>query len=146
LPEDTIAVRDGRPFHVDCRKPRTLTAEERALILLYCRTHALAQCLACLHNAHLGELTSDPLGAGPYLCPECFRDLTELVRAHLYDCALLPAEVRRRAEAFREASVNLVKQNHQLRDKADVLLRAAEVALEESRGALRRSLKDRRAD
>jgi hypothetical protein len=56
-------------------------------------------------------------------------DLTDSIRVHLYGCAMLPVEVRRRAQAAREAARSLVKQSGQLSDRADVLLREAEAAL-----------------
>jgi len=53
---------------------------------------------------------------------------------------MLPAEVRRRAVAARAAARDLVKRSQQLHDNADVLMREAEVALDERRKALRGSL------
>jgi len=40
-------------------------------------------------------------------------DLTDSIRAHLYGCAMLPVDVRRRAQAAREAARGLVKQSAQ---------------------------------
>jgi len=53
---------------------------------------------------------------------------------------MLPAPVRRRAQAAREAAGTLVKQNHQLSDAADVLLREAEAALHALRAAMRQAV------
>src|SRR2546428_3641548 len=50
------------------------------------------------------ELAADPLGGRTNICPRCRKDLTENVRTHLYGCAKLPAEVRLRAQALREAA------------------------------------------
>jgi len=57
---------------------------------------------------------------------------------------MLPAEVRRRAQALREAAQLLVKESRQLRDQADVLIQEAEAALEQNRRALLQSLKTTR--
>jgi hypothetical protein len=65
--------------------------------------------------------------------------LTDSIRAHLYGCAMLPAEVRRRAQVAREAARSLVKQSQQLRDAADVAIREAEAALHALRETLRQS-------
>jgi hypothetical protein len=53
---------------------------------------------------------------------------------------MLPAEVRRKAVAARAAARELVKRSQQLCNNADVLMREAEVALDECRKALRLSL------
>ena len=52
---------------------------------------------------------------------------------------MLPAEVRRRAPAAREAARSLVKQSGQLNDRADVLLREAEAALYALRDTMRQA-------
>jgi len=57
---------------------------------------------------------------------------------------VLPAEVRQRAQARREAARLLVKESRQLRDKADVLFREAEAVVEERRRALWAALKTSR--
>jgi hypothetical protein len=58
---------------------------------------------------------------------------------HLYGCSMLPAEVRRRAQAAREAARSLVKQSGQLNDRVDVLLREAEAALYALRDTMRQA-------
>ena len=70
--------------------------------------------------------------------PEVPERLTDGIRAHLYSCTMLPAAVRRRAQETRAAAQRLVKQSNQLYDRADVLLREAEVL----RGALKLSAPD----
>ena len=87
------------------------------------------------------ELAVDLLRGRTHLCPSCRRDLAETVRGHLYECAMLPAEVRHRARSLRDAAQHLVKQSRQLRDKADLLIREAEVAVDASRRALWHALK-----
>src|SRR5262249_44352056 len=82
--------------------------------------------------------TRDSVGIRSYECPFCHTDLTASIRTHLYACALLPAEVRRRAQEARDAARHLVKQSQQLQDSADVLIREAEAALHALRATLRR--------
>src|SRR5215475_3610713 len=95
---DTILVRNGCPTHLDCRRPRMLTPDERAVLFSYCLGHAVAECLTCACRFHLGQLTADPLNGRSCVCPQCCRDLTETVRAHVYLCAILPAEIRAKME------------------------------------------------
>jgi len=61
------------------------------------------------------------------------------MRAHLDGCAMLRAEVRRRAQAAREAARTLLKCSRQLSDAADVLLREAEAALYALRDTMRQA-------
>ena len=140
-PRDTILVRNRHLVHLDCTRPRMLSADERAVLLSFCVDHTVAQCLACASSFHLGELSADSLAGRSYLCPQCRRDLTENVRAHLYGCRVMPVIVRSRAVALREAAWNLVKQSQQLHDTADVLMHEAEVLLDKTQRALRRSLR-----
>jgi hypothetical protein len=55
--------------------------------------------------------------------------LAASVREHLYACAVLPDEIRRRAEDARRTARRLIKDNRQLADGADVLMREAEAAI-----------------
>ena len=143
-PEDTIVFGHGRLGHLDCRRPRVLSAEERAVLFLYCKNHPVVECARCSGKFHLRDVVSlDQFGIRSYECPWCHIDLTDSIRAHLYGCAMLPAEVRRRAAAAREAARHLVKQSQQLRDNAEVLMREAEVLLQVNQWALRRSLRGR---
>jgi hypothetical protein len=126
--------------HLDCRRPRVLSADERALLFTYCRNHHVADCVRCAEKFHLREVASrDSVGILTQGCPWCHTDLTDSIRAHLYGCAILPAEVRRRAQVARETARGLVKQSHQLRDAADVAIREAEAALHALRETLRQS-------
>jgi hypothetical protein len=43
-PEDTIVFGYGLLGHLDCRRPRVLSAEERTLLFIYCRDHQVAEC------------------------------------------------------------------------------------------------------
>jgi hypothetical protein len=53
----------------------------------------------------LREVASfDWFGGRSHVCPWCHTDLTDSIRAHLYGRAMLPAEIRRRAQAAREAA------------------------------------------
>jgi hypothetical protein len=54
-----------------------------------------------------------------------------------------PTEVRRRAQAVREAAKNLVKQAQQLHGLADVLIREAEAALFARQRSLREEMSKR---
>jgi hypothetical protein len=140
---DIVESANGRLSHVDCTRLRTLTADERALLFLYCSEHAVAECLACGLSFRFTELAADPLGSRTNMCPRCRKDLTENLRAHVYGCPLLPAAVRQKAQAVREAARHLVKQSRELVDKADVLIREAEAALLAAQRSLRVAMKDR---
>ena len=142
---DVIESSDGRLSHVDCKRPHTLTAEERALLFVYCSGHAAAYCLGCDLRFRLAELAADALGGRTNLCPRCRKDLTATARAHLLSCAIAPSEVRLKAQAVREAAQLLVKQSQQARDRSDVLVREAEAALFERQRALRETMSRRAA-
>jgi len=142
---DVIESSDGRLSHIDCARPRMLTAEERALLFVYCSGHASAYCLDCDLRFRMTELAADALGNRTNLCPRCRKDLTQSARGHVYICAMLPAEVRLKAQAVREAAQNLVKESQQLRDRCDVLIREAEAALFERQRALREVMARRTA-
>jgi len=143
---DVIELADGRLSHVDCTRRGALTAEERALVFLYCADHVVAHCGPCNKTYRFTELASDLLGTGgTNLCPHCRRDLTESVRTHLFRCTMLPAEVRLRAQQVREAAQHLVKESQQLRDRSDVLIREAEAALFQTRRDLREAMSRRTA-
>jgi hypothetical protein len=139
-PEDTIVFGHGLLGHLDCRRPYVLGAEERALLFTYCQDHHVAECVRCAGKFHLREVASrDSFGILTHGCPWCHRDLTDSIRAHLYGCTMLPVEVRRRAQAARDAARSLVKQTHQLSDRADVLMREAEAAIYALRNTLRQA-------
>ena len=142
---DIIESSDGCVSHVDCRRPQTLTAEERALLFVYCFNHAVARCFACDVSLRFMELGADPLGGRSNLCPRCRRDLTENVRSHLYRCTTLPSEVRLAAQAVRETAQHLLKQSHHAMDRSDVLIQQAEVSLFESQKRLRAAMARRLA-
>jgi hypothetical protein len=137
--EDTVVFGHGHLSHLDCRYPRALNPEERAILYLYCRDHAVAECVACARRFRPIELSATATDAHPRRCPSCGEDLIGNIRRHLYDCTLLPAEVRRRAHAARDAARELVKQSHRLREAADVLVHEADAALAALRDAMRRS-------
>jgi hypothetical protein len=139
-PEDTIVFRFGILGHLDCRRPHVLSAEERTLILVYCRDHQVADCGRCTRRFHLREVASvDSFGVRSHRCPRCHSDLTDSLRAHLYGCAMLPVEVRLAAQAAREAARNLVKQSHHVCDATDVAVREAEATLYALRETMRQS-------
>lgn len=127
--EDTVVFARDRITHFYCRWPRVLSSEERALLFLFCWDHAVAECPTCAKGYRQTELASDLFSGREQQCPQCRAELIDSVRAHLYNCAMLPAEVRRQAQVARETSRALVKRGRQLADRADVLMREAEAAL-----------------
>ncbi len=139
-PDDSVVVApDGRLSHLDCREPRALTREERLALICYCADHVVAECPRCRRVFREIDLVADYRRGGTHLCPGCHADLTESVRLHLVDCALLPEGIRQRARAAREAARSLVKQSWQLRDRADVLMREVEATIAALRETWRRS-------
>lgn len=74
-----------------------------------------------------------------YLCPRCSADLTESLRGHLHTCPQLLPIVRKRAQDARDAARKLVKENHQSRDRADVLRLEAKAASAALREAMRQN-------
>ena len=65
--------------------------------------------------------------------------LTESIRRHLYGRAMLPAEVRQQAQRVRDAARQLVKESHQLSDRAEVLAREADGAVAALRETMQRT-------
>src|SRR5262245_19460919 len=141
---DIIESFNGHLSHVDCKRPKVLIPEERKLIFVYCSGHVVARCPICDVSYRYNELAAVILDAGrTNLCPRCRRDLTEDVRSHLLRCAMLPEQVRSRALALRAAAQHLVKQSQQTRDRSDVQILEAEVALFEAQRALRAAMSRR---
>ena len=139
-PEDTIVYGFGVLGHLDCRRPRVLSADERTLPFIYCRDHPVAQCVRCTVNFYLREIASlDQFSIRSHECPWCYADMTDSIRTHVYGCALVPAKVRRRAQAARDAARSLVKRSLELCDAADVAIREAEAAVYALRQAIRES-------
>jgi hypothetical protein len=137
-PEDTIVYGCGVLGHLDCRRPRVLSAEERTILVMYCRDH-LTECTRCTRRFDLRDVASrDLFGVLSHECPWCHTDLTDSIRAHLYGCAMLPANVGSRAVAAREAARSLVKRSFELRDTADVAMREAEAAVYALRQTIRK--------
>ena len=137
-PEDTIQFGEDGLAHADCQRLRDLSPEERALLIRYCFDHAVATCPKCGEDFRQTELVSDCLGDRAHLCPRCGVDLTERLREHVYCCAMLPGEVRRRSWEARATARRLVKHSRELSDHADVLMREAEAAIAALREAIRR--------
>lgn len=140
---DIIESIDGRLSHMDCARPSTLTPAERALVFIYCSDHAVAECVTCNASYRFARLGTDPISGRTNVCPRCRKDLTDGIRAHLYACAMAPAEIRHRAQEVREAALILVKQAQQLRDVSDVLIRHAEAALFDRQQRLRDAMANR---
>jgi hypothetical protein len=123
--------------HVDCLRPRDLSPEERAILIWYCRDHAVAKCVACTASFRQNELGGDLLRHRIHLCPRCRVDLTESVRGHLYGCMSLPIQLRLMVGDSRDAARKLVAQKYQAPDHVDVLMREAEATT----AALRETMK-----
>jgi len=134
---DTIAFDGVHICHVDCRRPRDLTQEERALLFKYCFGHAVAECSTCTQRFRQQELASDLLSFRTHLCPRCRTDLTENTREHLYACAMLPEAVRQRAQDVREAGRKLIKESDHPASIAYVLIAEAEAAIVALRETMR---------
>lgn len=129
LVDETISVDGDQMVHLDCRRPRDLSHEERALLFKYCFEHRVAECGRCARSFRQQELASDLVGDRTHLCPVCREDLIDAVRAHLYGCAMLPAEVRDRAREAREAARKLIKRSQEITSRTDILMREAEAAV-----------------
>lgn len=143
---DNIESSDGHLAHADCKRPQHLTGEERALVFVYCSDHAVAHCQSCNESFRFMELGADMMGSGrTNLCRGCRRDLTEQVRAHLFRCVTLPAEIRQKALEVREAAQRLIKWSQDLSDRSDVLIREGEALLFERQKALRAAMARRAA-
>src|SRR5262245_66564010 len=83
-PEDTIVYGHGALGHLDCRRPRVLSAEERTIALLYCHDHDVAQCSTCTRRFRLRELVSqDQFGVRLHACPWCHTELTDTIQSTL---------------------------------------------------------------
>ena len=129
-PNDTVGSVGYGMAHVDCGRPRSLSLEEHVLLYVYCCDHAVAECAACARSFRQEELGADPFGSRTYDCLHCHADLTASIRAHLAACAMLPEQLRRRVKAAREITQRLLKRSYQLSERADVLLREVEAALD----------------
>jgi len=127
-PDDTVAFVGYGMAHIDCQRPRSLSPEEHVLLYVYCWDHAVAECAACVRSFRQEEL--GPLGSLTYGCLNCRADLTASIRAHLAACAMLPEELRRRVKDAREVTQRLIKRSYELSDRADVLMREVEAALD----------------
>jgi len=114
--------------HLDCGRPYDLSLEERGLLWRNCRDHVVAECTNCCRSFRPDGLV-ELIGDRTRPCPSCGADLTQAIRAHLYECEELPPELRSRAREVREATQNLLKQSQAAADRADVLIREAEAAI-----------------
>jgi len=140
---DAIESSAGRLSHLDCARSHGLTPEERSLLFIYCSDHVVAKCLWCVVGFRMMELAADPLGSRTSLCPQCRKDLTQSVRAHLFGCVVLPSEIRHRTQEVRDAAQTLIKRSRELSDRSHLLIREAEVRLFEGQRALRAAMAKR---
>ena len=141
-PTDTLEWDGYTLAHVDCGRPGSLSPEEHVFLYVYCWAHAVAECARCAKRFRQMELTADPLSVSTYLCLHCHWDLTDSVRAHVLTCSTLPEQLRQRVREAREVAQRLLKQSHQLVDRADVLMRELDAAwrdLDETRRRARRN-------
>src|SRR3989442_5442405 len=85
-PDDSIIFGHGHLSHLSCQRPRTLSAEERTLLFVYCRDHWLAKCAGCAGNSRFRDLASDLtatlLTGRPVPCPGGPRALAVIDRVH----------------------------------------------------------------
>jgi hypothetical protein len=135
---DTVAFAGDQIVHLDCRRPRELNHEERALLFRFCWDHVVAECGTCRQSFRQHELAADLLEHRTHLCPRCRADLTANMREHLFACQHVPTEVRWRAEDARDAARRLIKERQELSDRADALMRAAELAIAALRETMQR--------
>lgn len=134
---DTIAFDGHQIVHLDCHRPFELNHEERALLFMFCWCHPVATCTACDQSFRQEQLATD-LFDHPHLCPRCRTDLTAGLREHLFACALVPTEVRWRAEDARDAARRLIRQHHQSSNLTDALMHDVESAISALREAMKR--------
>jgi hypothetical protein len=134
-PDDTFVLDSGRLSHLDCQRPRVLSLEERVVLFRFCSAHTVAECERCAKSYRMTELAADPISGVENMCPQCRADLIGSVRAHFYNCAILPAAVLQRAREAREVAQRLVKRDGELGDGADVLICKLEAALHALREA-----------
>src|SRR5262249_9147309 len=59
---DIIEANNGHLSHIDCKRPKVLTPEERALVFVYCSAHVVARCPACDISYRYTELAADMVG------------------------------------------------------------------------------------
>ena len=138
--QDVVESDGAAVAHVNCGRPRDLTHEERSLLYGYCWGHPIV-CRACGSALRLFQLDADPLDHYKRTrCPHCQAELLEAVREHIFDCPFPPDGLRRRARDTREIAQRLVKQAYELRDRAEVLMREAEVSAAALRESARQSV------
>ena len=133
-------------MHVNCRNPRSPTAEELVFLYVYCWDHAVAQCPTCGQSFRQHDLASESFDVytyRTYRCSSCDADLTESIRGHLRNCTELPEQLRRKVQEARAATQRLVKRGQQLVDRADVLRREIEAALVDLRETRKRARRTR---
>ena len=135
---DTIAFDANQIVHLDCQRPFELNYEERALLFMFCWDHPVAACGTCSQSFRQHELATDLFGHRAHLCRRCHADLTVNIREHLFACAIIPAEVRWRAEDARDAARRLIKHRRELSNQADALVHEVEAAISALREAMKR--------
>jgi hypothetical protein len=98
---DTVESDGLGVVHVNCRNPRSPTAEELVFLYVYCWDHAVAQCPTCGQSFRQHDRASESLDVytyRTYRCSSCDADLTESIRGHLRNCTELPEQLRRKVQ------------------------------------------------
>src|SRR4029453_4812041 len=127
--DDTFVLDSGRLSHLDCRRPHFLSPEERVVLFRFCSDHRVAECEQCAKGYRLSELASDLFSGREHLCPQSRADLIGSVRAHLYNCAILPAAVLQTVRVAREVAQRLVTRGREVSEVGDARMGGLEGAL-----------------
>src|SRR4029450_12956716 len=129
LPEDTFilhtdwAVSPGLPTAPMLSAPRNASCSSTTAGSMQSPSEQ------CAKGYRMSELGSDPVGAMDPLCPRCRKDLIGSVRAHLYNCSMLPLAILQAARNAREVAQRLVERGRELSDTPGDLMRELEAAL-----------------
>jgi len=130
-PDDTVGSVGHGMAHVACGRPRSLSSEEHVLLYVYCWEPTPSQSAPGVSRAFdREEIGVDPFDSRAYKCRHCGADLTESIRSHLAACTMLPEQLRQRVKEAREVTQRLIKRSYVLSDRADVLIREVEAALD----------------
>jgi hypothetical protein len=130
--DETVALDSDQIGHLNCRRPRELSQEERTLLFKYCIGHAVATCRSCAEGFRPHEPVTDLSGNHTHLCPRCRADLIDSIRAHLYGCAMLSRPERIGTRELREVTRKVIEPRQQPADHAGPLSRETEAILSPS--------------
>jgi hypothetical protein len=113
-----------------------LTLSERVALVVQCSDHPFAACPECSETVTFAGVTTDALRGDDDFCRACRTDLTAILRKHLAECTWIRVQVRQMRERAQETCANaeaVSKISAELRDRADLLMREAEVEKERGR-------------